>query len=308
MKSLVVAVVAAMVMTTTSAVSFAEVTTPKIRAKARRNGDVRVTCYGSRGVGSRDLTTMEFERAEDGVSFDPLTTIEFPKRSQPYDDTPGAAGDYSYRCRVVSDTGTSGWSEPADVTAKTPPTPRPERTGQPIPEPTSTPAEQPAEPTRTATPKPTATPRPTATATPAPPVDPGDAEPPLASGQHECRAGVLDDVLTLVNQARHDAGRAPYSAHPQLMWSSRRHSITMAQNQTLTHDGWVDDIRASGYTGGWLAENIAVGYPDPASVMQAWMGSTGHRTNILSATYRDIGIGCVVDQNGAIWWTQDFGA
>ena len=286
-ESLVVVAVAAVITMSIGGPAFAEVTTPRARVNARRNGDVRVKCFGYRGAGSRDLTTVELERCDDGVSFEPLATIERPKRSQSYDDAPGATGEYWYRCRVVSDTGTSGWSNPAWITMNAP-APAP-------PQPTATPR-----PTATATPKP----QPTATATPA---NPGDPDPPLATGQHECPDGSLDEVLALVNQARRDAGRAPLSGHPQLMWSARLHSIWMASNESMTHDGWVEGIRASGYTGGWLGQNIAFGYSTPASVMQVWMASTGHRTNILSATYRDLGVGCVVEPNGTFWWTQDFG-
>jgi uncharacterized protein YkwD len=35
----------------------------------------------------------------------------------------------------------------------------------------------------------------------------------------------------------------------------------------------------------------------------------GHRLNILSTAYHNIGIGCVVNNaTGAYWWAQDFGS
>jgi len=42
---------------------------------------------------------------------------------------------------------------------------------------------------------------------------------------------------------------------------------------------------------GSIAENIAAGRADPASTMQQWMDSKGHRENILNPTYTHIGIG-----------------
>ncbi len=282
-KGVVAAAAVAILMVMSGGLGHAEVTTPRIRAHAKHNGTVRVRCFGFRGMGSRDLSTVDFERAADGDAFDPLVSIARPRRSQSYQDIPGA-GVYWYRCRVVSDTGTSGWSDPAVITALAPPTPRP---------------------TRTAKPKPTATPQPTAA--PSPGRDPSGGDPPLPSGMHECRAGTIGDVLDLINGERHTAGRANLAADAKLMWAARAHTIMMATEQVLTHDGWLDTIAQSGYHGSYLAENAAVGYPTAASVVDGWMGSTGHRNNILNAALRDTGIGCVVDRNGTVWWTEDFG-
>ena len=56
------------------------------------------------------------------------------------------------------------------------------------------------------------------------------------------------------------------------------------------------------YTGYWtLGENIAWGYRSPSSVMQGWMESAGHRSNILG-DYTEIGVGYY---NRV--WAQDFG-
>ena len=75
----------------------------------------------------------------------------------------------------------------------------------------------------------------------------------------------------------------------------------------MSHDGWDTVIRASGYPYGWWGENVAFGYTTGDSVMVAWMNSTGHRANILSPDYRDIGIGCAYSAGHVAYWTQDFG-
>jgi uncharacterized protein YkwD len=117
------------------------------------------------------------------------------------------------------------------------------------------------------------------------------------------------DILRLVNQARADNHVAtPLRADSRLDAAAQVHSNYMASTQSLTHDHWLDEIRAAGYPGGWLGQNAAVGYGSSDSVMQGWMGSSGHRANILSGTYRDLGVGCAKDGNGTLWWTQDFGA
>jgi uncharacterized protein YkwD len=276
-----VVVVAAMVVELSAAiVAFAEVTTPTVRARARRNGIVRVSCFHFKGMGSRDLSTIEYERATADGPFRSIRVVERPRRYQTIFDVPGEAGVYWYRARVVSDTGTSAWSVPFMVDAYA------------------------AAPTRT--PRPTTTPEPVDDPTPtAPPTIAGD--PPLPAGMRECAGGAVAQVLDLTNAARDDGDRAPLALHPQLNRAARTHSIDMARAGVLTHDGWLESIRAAGYPGGWLAENIAVGYGSPVGVVTAWLESAGHRGNILNPVYRDVGVGCVVDRAGATWWTQDFG-
>jgi len=53
-------------------------------------------------------------------------------------------------------------------------------------------------------------------------------------------------------------------------------------------------------------ENIAKGQQSAEQVMNAWMNSPGHRSNILSPSYLEIGVGVVTDKNGVKYWTQLF--
>ena len=48
-----------------------------------------------------------------------------------------------------------------------------------------------------------------------------------------------------------------------------------------------------------------MGYPTPRSVVRAWMHSSGHRANILTRTFRHIGVGVIRAGNGTIYWTLD---
>ena len=131
--------------------------------------------------------------------------------------------------------------------------------------------------------------------------------PPLEPGQSECPANFVPEVLNLVNAERRKVGSANLRNHDLLAQAARQRSIDMAASGNLTHNGWVSVIRQYGYGGGTLGENIAYGYGTPASVVGGWMNSDGHRGNILWNGYADSGVGCVKDQRGRIWWTQDFG-
>jgi uncharacterized protein YkwD len=64
-----------------------------------------------------------------------------------------------------------------------------------------------------------------------------------------------------------------------------------------------------------IGENIAWGtgnYGTPRQTMNGWLHSTGHRENILTAAYAELGIGYLPAQtfqgySGATLWSQEFG-
>lgn len=126
-------------------------------------------------------------------------------------------------------------------------------------------------------------------------------------------------VLELVNQRRAqgaDCGSEgsfdPTRAlvmDPILQCAARLHSVDMAERDFWGHtnpdgEGPFERIEAAGYTGGWpQGENIAAGYPTPEAVVDGWMKSDGHCSNIMEPGFTEIGVG--VYQN---YWTQKFGA
>ena len=62
-------------------------------------------------------------------------------------------------------------------------------------------------------------------------------------------------------------------------------------------------IKAFGLSFRTAGENIARGYSTPQAVVNGWMNSSGHRANILNASYTQIGVGYVAQGN---YWTQMF--
>ncbi len=118
----------------------------------------------------------------------------------------------------------------------------------------------------------------------------------------------LQQVFTLVNQARAQAGCKPLADDPHLDTAAQQHSDDMANRGYFSHttpEGVTFDKReiAAGYPspGG---ENIAQGQTSAQQVMTDWMNSAGHRANILNCAFAAIGIGL----NTHRWdWTQDFG-
>ena len=49
-----------------------------------------------------------------------------------------------------------------------------------------------------------------------------------------------------------------------------------------------------------------MGQRTPQEVMNSWMNSPGHRSNILSSVYNQIGVGVARDSKGVYYWTQQF--
>lgn len=96
--------------------------------------------------------------------------------------------------------------------------------------------------------------------------------------------------------------------------AARLHSQDMAANGYFSHtslDGrtFSQRIRAAGFMGSPLAENIAGGHPTPEIVVSGWMSSPGHCANIMSGSYQFVGIGYVYQPASpyAHYWTADFG-
>ncbi|HEV7735512.1 MAG TPA: CAP domain-containing protein [Candidatus Binatia bacterium] len=123
-----------------------------------------------------------------------------------------------------------------------------------------------------------------------------------------CPAGSEAEALRLVNVERAKIGAAALHDNLLLDVAADVRSTTMALSGNLTHTGWVEAIRAAGFRGAALGENIAYGYSSAAAVVNGWMHSDGHRANILRSNYHESGIGCVKDARGRLWWTHDFGS
>jgi uncharacterized protein YkwD len=140
--------------------------------------------------------------------------------------------------------------------------------------------------------------------------------------------GPEQQVLALINQARHDNGcNVDLVMSDKLTDAAYGHSRDMALNNYFSHTGsdgstMVTRVQAQGYSFSWLAENIAAGYSTPKDAVDGWMNSSGHRANILNCNLRETGIGYYYqgdDQpnvhldGGSMggpygyYWTQDFG-
>jgi uncharacterized protein YkwD len=120
-------------------------------------------------------------------------------------------------------------------------------------------------------------------------------------------------VFDLVNAERAKARLAPLTLNPRLVTAAQIHARDMAALGVMDHDlsgvaqpSLVSRARYVGYKYNWLGENIASNYPDAASVVAAWMASSGHRANILNPNLTDGGIGVGRDAQGVLYFCQEF--
>jgi uncharacterized protein YkwD len=117
-------------------------------------------------------------------------------------------------------------------------------------------------------------------------------------------------VLDLVNENRRRWGLRQYRLNAKLMKAARNHSNNMARSGSMSHylGGSVQQrAMANGYPSSWTGENIAQGQHSANQVMNVWLASSGHRNNIMSYSYSEIGIGVAWSSWGVPYWTQVFG-
>ncbi|MDJ0838818.1 MAG: CAP domain-containing protein [Acidobacteriota bacterium] len=110
-------------------------------------------------------------------------------------------------------------------------------------------------------------------------------------------ATIAEQVVAIVNAERAAEGLPPLKLNPLLNNSSDLHAENMAVRNFFAHcdldtltQAW-DRMVDAGYFWNAAAENIAAGQSSPEVVMISWMNSSGHRANILSTDYREIGVG-----------------
>jgi uncharacterized protein YkwD len=129
-------------------------------------------------------------------------------------------------------------------------------------------------------------------------------------------------TLCLLNQQRAANDIAPLVANAKLTVASASYSQRMVDQSFFNHeapdgDTLVDRLTSAGYSVDdalVVGENIGWGSGARASarsMVQAWMASPGHRANLLSDDYTEVGLGVVVgtpdDDTSGATYTTDFG-
>jgi uncharacterized protein YkwD len=138
----------------------------------------------------------------------------------------------------------------------------------------------------------------------------------LAQSRSESAASsnVAADVVKLTNEERSHYRRSALRANPRLMQAAQLQADQMAQASQMAHvlpdaryPRTEDRIAAANYRWRTIGENVAFGQANAAKVLDSWMHSRGHRTNILNSTFTEMGAGYAVDRTGRPYYVQVFG-
>lgn len=120
-----------------------------------------------------------------------------------------------------------------------------------------------------------------------------------------------DEVITLVNRERVNNGLQPLKYNWEAARVARIKSQDMINNNYFGHISPIYGspfkmLESYGLRFSAAAENIAYGQRTAQEVMNSWMNSPGHRANILSRSFTEIGVGAAKASNGTLHWTQIF--
>lgn len=103
-------------------------------------------------------------------------------------------------------------------------------------------------------------------------------------------------VFSLSNDERKAEGVTQLSLNPLLMRAAQLKAEDMGKESYYAHvspDGetpmhWLDQV---GYKYQYVGENLTANIMDEESVVSAWMGSPGHRRNLLDPKFTHMGVG-----------------
>ncbi|QGQ20268.1 CAP domain-containing protein [Cellulomonas sp. JZ18] len=180
-------------------------------------------------------------------------------------------------------------------------TPTASATAAPTPAPTQAPAAAP-----TVTPEPAAAPPapdPAPEAAPAPAAGPAPrAQEPAAAPRAAAAApsapadAMAARIVELTNAERRAAGLGDLAVSACAAQQALQRTAVLVAQGRFEHDPLQPIVAACGV--GTVGENLSLGYRTAEAAVTGWMGSSGHRANILRTSYRQIGVGCTEGPRG----------
>lgn len=122
---------------------------------------------------------------------------------------------------------------------------------------------------------------------------------------------IENQVIQLTNQQRAKYGLKPLTANWELSRVARYKAMDMRDKNYFSHTSPTYGspftmMKNFGITYRSAGENIAAGQTSPSAVVTAWMNSPGHRANILSTSYTQIGVGYAKGGSQRYYWVQMF--
>ncbi len=111
------------------------------------------------------------------------------------------------------------------------------------------------------------------------------------------------EVLKLVNKERKKEGLPVLTMDKDLLEAAMLRAM---ETNVLVGHSRPNGLDCGSVCDKVMGENLAGGMNSAKAAMSTWMGSSGHRSNILNKSYKSIGVGCFY-QDGSYYWIQLFG-
>lgn len=127
------------------------------------------------------------------------------------------------------------------------------------------------------------------------------------SGDANCsysqNAGYVNQIASLINEERANAGLPALTINSQLVAAAQGHAADMACNNMISHTGSdgssaYSRVLASGYSGSF-SEEIIYGGGGPQAAISWWMSDQIHHDAILKAKSTEMGVGYAYYSNGS---------
>lgn len=126
---------------------------------------------------------------------------------------------------------------------------------------------------------------------------------PLLAPTTACRPGSATEMRCLHNYARKQSGLVPLAPSPVLYKSATaKRDRIIACNEFSHHPCGDNFVAPPGLS--WFGENLAYGYSIRGGFL-AWLGSPGHRENLLNPSYRLYGSS--FSRSFPLLWVINFG-
>lgn len=119
--------------------------------------------------------------------------------------------------------------------------------------------------------------------------------------------GLAADAIDAANSYRAKSGLSRMSPDADAAAVAQRQACDMARTGKISHKGadgasFRTRMKREGLSSG--SENVASGLNTGGSVVTAWMGSDGHRQNLMARGNRKAGVGVAVDRSGKVYWAM----
>lgn len=124
--------------------------------------------------------------------------------------------------------------------------------------------------------------------------------------------GLRADVIAAINAERRANGLSALQQNAKLQEAAQGLACDNAARGTFSHvsaDGTQlqGRLRRAGYRFTAANENVYMGSGSAARAVDWWMGSSGHRANILTQGLKDIGVGVAASGDGKVQWVVNMG-